>query len=179
MAALGGNAETTTPGTIALARVFAAANAPVLLLFDEVLNFVKRLRGMAERLHAFIQNLTVAVIGSTLSLVRFPEASAADQDSPRLALIVLDPGTEGRRASGRADWRLDQEAGNVVTQVNMRRNMATRSSFSTSSGSRPSGAKCITSFLISLTWSKLRMKVARSTRNPNLSHRSWFARSRQ
>ncbi len=69
--------------------------------------------------------------------------------------------------------------GRWTIQVSIRRNMATRSSLSTSSGSRPSGAKCITSFLISLTWSKLRMKVARSTRNPNLSHRSRFARSRQ
>ena len=45
--------------------MFAAAEAPVLLLFDEVLNFVNRHRGMAESFHAFIQNLTVAVTGTT------------------------------------------------------------------------------------------------------------------
>ena len=65
VAALGSAAETTPPGTEALAKVFATANAPVLLLFDEVLNFVNRHRGMAESFHAFLQNLTVAVTGAT------------------------------------------------------------------------------------------------------------------
>ena len=50
VAALGNAAQTTPPGTEALARVFAAAEAPVLLLFDEVLNFVNRHRSMAEPL---------------------------------------------------------------------------------------------------------------------------------
>lgn len=65
VAALGEAARTTPPGTEALARVFSAANAPVLLLFDEVLNFVNRHRGLAEGFHAFIQNLTVAVTGTS------------------------------------------------------------------------------------------------------------------
>ncbi len=64
VAALGPAAKTTPPGTEAIARVFAAADAPVLLLFDEVLNFVNRHRKRAESLHAFIQNLTVAVTGA-------------------------------------------------------------------------------------------------------------------
>ena len=64
VAALGTAAKTTPPGTEALARVFAAAEAPVLLLFDEVLNFVNRHRDRAESFHAFIQNLTVAVTGA-------------------------------------------------------------------------------------------------------------------
>ena len=64
VAALGAAARTTPPGTEALANVFAAAGAPVLLLFDEVLNFVNRHRGMAENFHAFLQNLTVAVVGT-------------------------------------------------------------------------------------------------------------------
>ena len=65
VAALGTAARTTPPGTATLGKVFAAAEAPVLLLFDEVLNFVNRHRGMADHLHAFIQNLTVAVTGTT------------------------------------------------------------------------------------------------------------------
>ena len=65
VAALGTAARTTPPGTEALANVFATAQAPVLLLFDEVLNFVNRHRNMAESFHAFIQNLTVAVTGTT------------------------------------------------------------------------------------------------------------------
>ena len=63
VAALGKAALSTPPGTEALGRVFAAAEAPVLLLFDEVLNFVNRHRGMAEPFHAFLQNLTVATTG--------------------------------------------------------------------------------------------------------------------
>lgn len=62
---LGPAAKTTPPGTEALARVFQAAGGPVLLLFDEVLNFLNRHRGMAEQFHAFIQNLTVATTGTT------------------------------------------------------------------------------------------------------------------
>ncbi len=65
VAALGTAAQTTPPGTESLAKVFAAANAPILLLFDEVLNFVNRHRNMAESFHAFLQNLTVAVTGTT------------------------------------------------------------------------------------------------------------------
>jgi hypothetical protein len=63
--ALGPAARTTPPGTDSIARVFQAAGAPVLLLFDEVLNFLNRHRGMAEPFHAFIQNLTVATTGTT------------------------------------------------------------------------------------------------------------------
>jgi len=62
---LGPAAKTTPPGTEALDRVFQAAGGPVLLLFDEVLNFLNRHRGLAEPFHAFIQNLTVATTGTT------------------------------------------------------------------------------------------------------------------
>ncbi|OPY93422.1 MAG: hypothetical protein A4E73_00137 [Syntrophaceae bacterium PtaU1.Bin231] len=62
---LGPAARTTPPGTDALSRVFKLANAPVLILFDEVMNFLNRHRSMAEPFHAFIQNLTVATTGST------------------------------------------------------------------------------------------------------------------
>jgi hypothetical protein len=37
----------------------------VLLLFDEVLNYLNRHRGSSESFHAFIQNLTVATTGTT------------------------------------------------------------------------------------------------------------------
>ena len=62
---LGASAATTPPGTEAIGRVFAAADAPVLVLLDEVLNFVNRHRGMGDSLFAFIQNLTVAITGTT------------------------------------------------------------------------------------------------------------------
>jgi len=62
---LGAAAKTTPPGTEALSRVFRASGGPVLILFDEVLNFLNRHRGMADQFHAFIQNLTVATTGIT------------------------------------------------------------------------------------------------------------------
>jgi hypothetical protein len=62
--ALGPAAKTTSPGTEAIGRVFAAAGAPVLLLLDEVLNFVNRHRGLSDSLFAFLQNLTVAATGT-------------------------------------------------------------------------------------------------------------------
>jgi len=65
--ALGTAAAATPPGTESIGRVFQAAGAPVLLLFDEVLNYLNRHRGGAESFHAFIQNLTVATTGTTHS----------------------------------------------------------------------------------------------------------------
>ncbi len=63
--ALGKDALTTPPGTSALANVFQAAGAPVLVLFDEVLNYLNRHRNGADSFHAFIQNLTVSMTGTT------------------------------------------------------------------------------------------------------------------
>ncbi|MEW6749364.1 MAG: DUF499 domain-containing protein [Candidatus Latescibacterota bacterium] len=65
VAALGAARATTPPGTEAIACLLAAAGAPVLLLFDEVLNYLNRHRQGAESFHAFIQNLTVATTGTT------------------------------------------------------------------------------------------------------------------
>jgi predicted AAA+ superfamily ATPase len=62
--ALRSAAKTTPSGTASIARVFQAAGAPVLLLFDEVLNFLNRHRASADSFHAFIQNLTVATTGT-------------------------------------------------------------------------------------------------------------------
>lgn len=95
VAALGSAAKTTPPGTEAIARVFQAADAPVLLLFDEVLNFLNRHRGMAESFHALIQNLTVAMTGTThgacvISLPRSQvEMTEWDQEwQDRIAKVV-------------------------------------------------------------------------------------------
>jgi len=64
VALLGKAAGTTPPGTEALGRVFEAAGGPVLVLLDEVLNFLNRHRPLAEPFHAFLQNLTVAMTGT-------------------------------------------------------------------------------------------------------------------
>lgn len=79
---LGAAAMTTPPGTETLGRVFKAAGGPVLLLFDEVLNFLNRYRGMAEHFHAFIQNLTVAMTGTTMgaAIISLPRSQVEMTD---------------------------------------------------------------------------------------------------
>jgi Protein of unknown function (DUF499) len=67
VAILGTSAKITPPGTEAIGKLFKAAEKPVLLLFDEVLNFINRHRGMSEQFLAFLQNLTVATTGVTQS----------------------------------------------------------------------------------------------------------------
>ena len=71
---MGKKALTSPPGTEALGELFKLAGGPapkgsnsgkVLILFDEVLNFINRHRDLADSFHAFIQNLTVAMTGTT------------------------------------------------------------------------------------------------------------------
>ena len=80
--------KTTPPGTDAIGRVIGAAGAPVLLLFDEILNFLNR----HQR-------------GARLPVVPFPDDGAAIPDTPRLTLMVVDPELEwtgaGRLREGR------------------------------------------------------------------------------
>ena len=63
--ALGTAAKTTPPGTEALGKVFKKAGGSVLVLFDEVLNFINRHRDLDDSFYAFLQNLTVAMTGTT------------------------------------------------------------------------------------------------------------------
>jgi hypothetical protein len=67
VAALGSTAREVPPGTAALERLFEAAGGRVLLLFDEVLNFLNRHRALAEPFYAFLQNVTIAMTGTTRS----------------------------------------------------------------------------------------------------------------
>lgn len=66
-AALGAAAATTAPGTDALNRLFQTAGGSVLILLDEVLNFINRHHTMADQFHSFLHNLTVAMTGTTHS----------------------------------------------------------------------------------------------------------------
>lgn len=65
--ALGPKAKTTAPGTDALAGLFEAAGGRILILCDEVLNFCNRHRDLADGFYSFLQNLTVAMTGTTHS----------------------------------------------------------------------------------------------------------------
>jgi hypothetical protein len=67
VAVLGPKARTSPPGTETLAEVFRLSGGRVLILFDEVLNLVNRHRDLADQFHSFIQNLTVALTGTTNS----------------------------------------------------------------------------------------------------------------
>jgi hypothetical protein len=64
VAALGPTARTSAPGTNSLGALIAAANGPVLLLLDEVLNFINRHRSMAEPFYSFVDNLVRAATGT-------------------------------------------------------------------------------------------------------------------
>ncbi|MGH7101563.1 MAG: DUF499 domain-containing protein [Acetobacteraceae bacterium] len=95
VAALGPACRTSPPGTEAIGAVFRAANAPVLLLFDEVLNFLNRHRAEADSFHAFIQNLTVAMTATTQSaaMISLPrsqvEMTERDQEwQDRISKVV-------------------------------------------------------------------------------------------
>jgi len=80
---LGSAAKATPPGTEAIGKVFQAAGAPALLLFDEVLNFMNRHRNLAEPFHAFLQNLTVATTGTThgAAMISLPRSQVEMTDS--------------------------------------------------------------------------------------------------
>lgn len=82
VAALGSAARKTPPGTEAIGRIFEAASGPVLILFDEVLNFLNRHRDMADSFHAFLQNLTVATTGTTrgAAIVSLPRSQVEMTD---------------------------------------------------------------------------------------------------
>jgi hypothetical protein len=86
VATLGDAAPATPPGTAALARLFSAAGAPVLVLMDEVLNFMNRHRALADAFYAFLDNLIRAATGTrhvavVLSLPKSAvEMTAYEQD---------------------------------------------------------------------------------------------------
>jgi hypothetical protein len=85
IAALGPQANTTPPGTEALQRLFNAAGGRVLLLLDEVLNYINRYRGEADSFYAFLQNLTVAMTGMphSAAVISLPRSQVEMTDRDR------------------------------------------------------------------------------------------------
>jgi len=82
--ALGPAAKTTPPGTDSIARVFQAAGAPVLLLFDEVLNFLSRNRAsdLPASFRAFLGNVVRTMTGTTrcAAVVSLPQSKPEMDD---------------------------------------------------------------------------------------------------
>ena len=62
---LGTAAKTNPPGTETIGKIFQAAGSPVLILFDEVLNFLNRHRNLADSFYAFFDNINRATTGTT------------------------------------------------------------------------------------------------------------------
>ncbi|MEW6771697.1 MAG: DUF499 domain-containing protein [Bacillota bacterium] len=58
---LGDEARNSAPGTAILQKLFQLVNEPVLILFDETLNYLGRYPHQAEQFYSFIQNLTSAL----------------------------------------------------------------------------------------------------------------------
>lgn len=67
VAALGPKAKKSAPGTEAIGRLVSAAGGSVLILLDEVLNYLSRYKESADGFRDFLHNLTVALTGSTRS----------------------------------------------------------------------------------------------------------------
>jgi hypothetical protein len=83
VAVLGNSAKEIPPGTTTIAKLIEVAGGSVLILCDEVLNYINRYRGTdADKFHAFIQNLTVAMTGT--------ERSAAVISLPRSQVEMSD-----------------------------------------------------------------------------------------
>jgi len=82
--ALGPSAKTTPPGTDSIARVLQAAGAPVLLLFDEVLNFLSRNRAsdLPASFRAFLGNVVRTMTGTTrcAAVVSLPQSKPEMDD---------------------------------------------------------------------------------------------------
>ena len=79
------NFRNSAPGTETVGNAFREAEAPILVLFDEVLNFINRYPNMADQLYAFLQNLTIAVSGTThvSAVVSLPRSQVEMTDTDR------------------------------------------------------------------------------------------------
>ncbi|MDA8161932.1 MAG: DUF499 domain-containing protein [Desulfobacteraceae bacterium] len=76
VSALGPEAKTKAPGTDNIRKLFEVAGGRVLVLCDEVLNFVSRHRDRAESFRDFLGNLVRAMTGTTgcAAMVSLPQS---------------------------------------------------------------------------------------------------------
>jgi hypothetical protein len=80
---LGEAARTSAPGTAILQQLFSLVNEPILILFDETLNYIGRYPHQADQFHSFVQNLTSALAGApkAVGLLSLP-ASPTEMTQP-------------------------------------------------------------------------------------------------
>jgi len=83
VAVLGPEARQKAPGTDSLRRLFDVAGGHVLVLFDEVLNFLSRHRDKAEAFRDFLANLVRAMTGTagSAAMVSLPQSKPEMSDS--------------------------------------------------------------------------------------------------
>lgn len=98
---LGPEARQRAPSTTQIQRVFQLAAGPVLLLFDEVLNYIERYPDQAGQFYAFLQNLIGALTASerAVGLLSLPVSTVVEM-SPSMTewqtRITKLVGREGR-----------------------------------------------------------------------------------
>ncbi|MBM4285998.1 MAG: ATP-binding protein [Deltaproteobacteria bacterium] len=98
---LGDDSAQRAPSTPQLQRLFELAREPVLLLFDEVLNYIERYPEKAGQFYAFVQNLTGALTASAraVGMLSLPASTMVEMPPSmmewqlRLAKLV---GREGK-----------------------------------------------------------------------------------
>lgn len=80
--ALGPSAKNAPPGTETINRVIGLVDGPVLLLFDELLNFFNRHRAFAEPMHAFLHNIVRGFVGTSFrsAVVSLPRSQVEMTD---------------------------------------------------------------------------------------------------
>lgn len=80
--ALGPEAKTKAPGTTNLAKLFEAAGGRVLILCDEVLNYLSRHRDRAESFRDFLGNLVRALTGTAgcAAMISLPQSKPEMSD---------------------------------------------------------------------------------------------------
>ena len=78
--ALGEEARVRAPSTSQIQKVFQLAGQPVLLLMDEVLNYIERYSDQAGQFYAFLQNLTSALTASerAVGLLSLPMSTVVE-----------------------------------------------------------------------------------------------------
>lgn len=80
---LGDDTRSRAPGTSALQKLFELVNEPILILFDETLNYIARYPDQADQFYSYVQNLTSALTATecAVGLLSLPASPTEMSDS--------------------------------------------------------------------------------------------------